>query len=213
MKEEIMFRWIGVLAAVALAVGVAYGQSSPQTQPTLPLGQGQSMGGHMNAPMMSGNAEMEHGMMSMMQMMHMLESGMTGPDLMDQEIGGPMCHGQMAMMRAAGMAGSPASHLEARLAFTKAELAIIAAQEAAWQAYATALRGQALPMSTDMAAQRHAMAGNAAFPDRFAARITMLEGRLASLRAVRDAAVALYGKLDDGQKTKADALLPMSLCL
>jgi hypothetical protein len=211
MREEIMFRWIAVLAAVALAVGVAYGQSSPQTQPTLPLGQAQPMG-HMNAPMMGGNAEMEHGMMSMMQMMHMMEPGMMGPG-MDQETAGSMCHGQMAMMRAAGMAGSPASHLEARLAFAKAELAITAAQDAAWQAYVTALRGQVPAMSAHMTARQHAMMGDIAFPDRFDARIAMLEGQLAGLKAVREAAIALYGKLDDVQKTKADAVLPMSLCL
>lgn len=207
-----MLRWIAVLAAVVLAVSVAYGQSSPPTQPTLPLGQGQSMGGHMNSPMMSGNAGMEHGMKSMMQMMHMMEAGMMGPGMMGQDAGS-MCQGQMAMMRAAGMAGSPESHLEARLAFTKAELAITAAQDAAWQAYATALRGKAPPMSTDMATQHHATMDGAAFPDRFDARIATLESQLASLRAVREASVALYGKLDGGQKTKADALLPMSLCL
>ena len=119
----------------------------------------------------------------------------------------------MAMMRAAGMAGSPTSHLEAQLAFTKAELAITAAQEAAWQAYATALRGQVRPLSTDMAARHRATMDGAAFPDRFDARVAILEGQLASLRAVREVSIALYGKLDDGQKAKADALLPMSLCL
>jgi hypothetical protein len=117
----------------------------------------------------------------------------------------------MAMMHAAGMAGSPASHLEARLAFTKSELAITAAQDAAWQAYAAALRSQAQP--ADMAAKHHAMMSDAAFPARFDARIAMLESRIAGLKAVREAAVALYGKLDDGQKKKADALLPMSFCL
>jgi hypothetical protein len=47
----------------------------------------------------------------------------------------------------------------------------------------------------------------------FDARITLLEGRLASLKAVREAAVELYGELDDEQKQKADTLLPMSLCM
>src|SRR5512145_2788967 len=101
-----MLRWIAVLAATALAVSVAYGQSSPQTQPTLPLGQGPSMGGHMSSPMMNGSAGMEHGMMSMMQRMHMMDSAMMGlgmqnADMMGQA--GPMCRGQMAMMSAMGM--------------------------------------------------------------------------------------------------------------
>ena len=60
--------------------------------------------------------------------------------------------------------------------------------------------------------KHRAMMGNAAFPSKFDARITMLEDQLAGLKAGRDAAVALYGKLDSGQKTKADILLPMSLC-
>lgn len=211
-----MVRWIAIAAAIALAAGTAYGQSAPQTQPMLPLGQGQTMGGHMNSPMMGGNAELQHGMMSMMQMMHMMESGMMGPGtqdagmMMGQDMGGPMCRGHMAMMHAAGMEGSPASHLEARLAFTKAELAITAAQDAGWQAYAAALRSQVQPAA--MATRHHAMMTGAAFPARFDARITMLEEQLTDLKAVRDAAVALYGSLDDGQKTKADALLPMSLC-
>lgn len=191
-----MFRWLAVMAAVVLAVSVAYGQSSPQTQPTLPLGQDQMMGG------------------SMMQMMHMMESGMMGSGgMMGQDMAGSGCRGQMAMMRAAGMEGSPASHLEGRLAFTKAELAITAAQDTAWQAYAQALRDQAPAMPADMMAKHDAMMGAAAFPAKFDARITMLEDRLASLKAIREAAVALYGKLDGGQKKKADGLLPMSLCL
>lgn len=206
-----MFRWIAVIAAAALAVSVAYGQSSPQTQPTLPLGQG----GHMGSQIMGDNAEMGRGMMSMMQMMRMMDSGMMGPRMqnagtMDDVA---MCRAQMAMMSAMGMQGSPVSHLEARLAFAKAELAITNVQDAAWQAYATALRGQARAMPAHMADQQQAMAGGAAFPARFDSRIAMLEGRLASLKAVRGAAVALYGQLDDGQKSKADALLPMSLCL
>ena len=210
-----MFRWIAVLAAVVLVVGVAYGQSAPQPQPTLPLGQGQTMGGHMNAPMMGGDADMGQGMMQMMQMMqmmHTMESGMMGPGMHDADMMGQgMCRGQMVMMRAAGMDGAPASHLEARLAFAKAELAITAAQDDAWQAYASALRSQA--QQAGMPAMHRAMADNAAFPARFDARITTLEGRLAGMKAIREAAVALYDKLDDGQKKKADMLLPMSLCL
>ena len=212
-----MFRWFAVLATVVLAVSVAYGQSSPQSQPTLPLGPGQTMGSPMHHPMMSGNVELEHGMMSMMQMMHMMESGMMGSgmneDMMGHEMGGSVCRGQMAMMHAAGMEGSPASHLEARLAFVRTELAITAAQDAVWQEYATVLRDQARPMQADMTAKHDAMMGNATFPAKFDARIAMLEGRLASLKAVREAAATLYGKLDGGQKKKADDLLPMSLCL
>ena len=209
-----MFRWIAIIAAVALAVGAAYAQSSSQTQPTLPLGQNQMMH-HMNPPMMSGNDGMEPGVMWMMQMMRMMESGMMGPGMqnagmMNDDMTGPMCGRQIGMM---GMTGSPASHLEARLAFARAELAITGEQDAAWQAYAAALRGQLKSMSTHMTDMQRANMRDAALPAKIDARIAMLEGQLARLKAVREPAVALYGELDHGQKRKADMLLLASRCM
>lgn len=213
-----MFRWIGILAAVALAVGVAYGQSS-QTQPTLPVGQSQMMG-HMNSPMMNGGAwPMNAGVIQMMQMMAsglmapgMQNAGM-GAGMMDPDMTGPTCRGQMAAMGMMGMSGSPASHLEARLAFARSELAVNDAQDAAWQAYATILRSQVRPIPAQMGEMQRVVARPADFAAMFDARITLLEGRLASLKAVREAAVELYGELNDEQKQKADTLLPMSLCM
>jgi hypothetical protein len=208
-----MVRLIVILAAAALAAGAVYGQSSSQPQPSLPLGQGQTMG-HMGGSMMDGEAE--SGMMSMMRMMRLMESGMMGgmqsADTMGGDIGGTMCRGQMAMMRTMGVAGSPDSHLEARLAFTRSELAITAEQDTVWQAYASALRGQSPASSPHQAGMHHGTKGDTPFPAKLDARIGMLEDRLASLEAVREQAVALYGKLDHSQKTKADALLIMTLC-
>jgi len=217
-----MFRWIAILAAIALAIGAAYGQSSSpsQVQPALPLGQNQMMMG----PMMNGGAMgMDPSMMPMMQMMGsgmtgpgmmgvgMMGTGMMGAGMMGQDMMGPMmCRAQMGMM---GMAASAESYLEARLAFVKAELAIDQAQEAGWQKYATALRGGAKPMFARMSGMRHAMATELDFPVRFDARVSVLEGQLSSLKAVRDAAIGLYGQLNAGQKSKADTLLPMSLCI
>jgi hypothetical protein len=213
-----MFRWIAILAAVALAIGVAYGQSS-QTQPTLPLGQSQMMG-HMNSPMRNGGAwPMNAGVMQMMQMMASgpmgpgTQNGGMGAGMTDPEMTGPMCRGQMAAMGMMGMTGSPASRLEARLAFARSELAINDAQDAAWQAYATMLRGQVKPNPTQMDAMYGAVATPAGFAAIFDARITLLEGRLASLKAVREATVELYDELDDEQRQKADTLLPMSSCI
>jgi hypothetical protein len=210
-----MFRLIAILAAGVLAAGAAYGQSSPQPQPSLPLGQGQTMG-HMGGSMMHGEAE--SGMMSMMRMMRLMESGMMGPGMQSAETmggdtGGTMCRGQMAMMRTMGVAGSPDSHLEARLAFTRSELAITAEQDTVWQAYAAAVRGQTSASSPHQSGKHHVTKGDDAFPAKLDARIEMLEDRLANLQAVRAPAVALYGTLDDGQKNKADALLTMTLCL
>jgi len=234
-----MFRWIAIVAAIALAIGAAFAQSTPpsQIEPVPPLGQTPMMG----SPMMNGGATwMDQGTMPMMQMMQMMNSGtmgpgmmggmmgpgmmnsgimgpgmmnagMMGPGMMGQDMMGPMmCRGQMGMM---GAAGSGASYLEARLAFVKSELAIDQSQEAEWQKYAAALRGQVKPMSTRMSGMQHAMTTEMDFPARFDAHVTMLEGHLASLKAVRDAAVGLYGQLNAEQKHKADALLLTSLCM
>jgi hypothetical protein len=210
-----MFRWIAVMAAVALAIGAAYAQSSSpsQVQPTLPLAQSQMMGSPMMNSGMMGSSMMDPSMMSMMQMMQMMQmkgSGM-GPGTMGQDMVGPMmCRAQMGMM---GTAGTVASYLEARLAFAKSELAIDPAQEADWQRFAAALRGQAQPMSARMSGMQHAMETDSDFPTKFDARVAMLEGQVSSLKAIRDAAVGLYGRLSAAQKHGADTLLPMSLCL
>lgn len=206
-----MFRWIAILAALALAVGAAYGQSSPPSQPTLPLGQTRPMGPMMNAPMMNdGMMEFDPRMAPMMEMMRMMGgSAMMDRDMMGTHgMMGSMCHGQMDPQ-----AGAPASHLEARLAFAKSELAISGAQESAWQAYTTALRSQVQPMSAHMTGMHQTMMGNTAFPEKFEARVSFLQAQVDGLKAVRDAAIKLYGLLDAAQKEKADRLLPLSLCM
>lgn len=199
-----MFRWITILAALALTASVAYGQSSSPAQPTLPLGQTRPMGHMMN------DGSMDPHMAQMMEMMRMMGgSGMMDRGMMgSQDMMGSMCHGQMDPQ-----AGAPASYLEGRLAFAKSELAISGAQEPAWQAYAAALRGQVQPMSAHMTGMHQAMMGNTAFPEKFEARISFLQDQVDGLKAVRDAAVKLYGRLDTAQKEKADRLLPLSLCM
>jgi hypothetical protein len=206
-----MFRWIAITAAVALAAGVAFAQSSPQTQPALPLGSGQTMGQQMMNGQTMGPPMMDPSnmpMMQMMQMMHMMEVGMMGPGMMDSGMGGPMsCSTQ------AGMAGAPSSYLEGRLAFVKAELAIDQAQESDWQAFAAAVRDRAQPMFHGMHGMHDAVADGSGFPARIDARIKMLDDRLSGLKAIRGAAVGLYDHLNQEQKQKADTLLPMSLCM
>lgn len=197
-----MFRWIAIMAAVALAAGVAFAQSSSPTQPTLPLGSGQTMGHHM----MNGDATMP-AMMDPGNML-MMGAGMMGPAMMDSGMSGPMsCNAQ------AGMAGAPGSYLEGRLAFVKAELAIDQAQETDWQRYAEAVRDRAQPMFHGMYGMRNAATNGFGFPARIDAHIKMLDDRLSGLKAVRGAAVGLYDHLSPAQKQKADTLLPMSLCM
>jgi len=171
----------------------------------------QMMNGQTMGPPMMDPSNMP--MMQMMQMMHMMEAGMMGPGmmdsgLMDSGMGGPMsCNAQ------AGKAGAPGSYLEGRLAFVKAELAIEQAQEADWQAFATAVRDQAQPMFHGMHGMHDAAADGSGFPTRIDAHIKMLDDRLSGLKAARGAAVGLYDHLNQAQKQKADTLLPMSLCM
>lgn len=208
-----MFRWIAIIAAVALAAGTAFGQSSspPSAQPTLPLGSGQTMGHHMTNGEAMGPSMMDPSMMPMMQMMrmmHIMEAGMIGPGMMDS--GMPMmCEAQPGMT----MAAAPGSYLEGRLAFVKAELAIDQAQEADWQKFAAAVRDRAQPMFSAMSGMHRAAADGSNFPSQFDARIEVLEEQLSGLKAIRGAAIGLYDHLNQVQKQKADTLLSMSLCM
>ena len=206
-----MFRWIAITTAIALAAGVAFAQSSPQTQPALPLGSGQTMGHHMTNGGAMGPSMMDPSnmpMMQMMRMMHMMESGMMGPGMMESGMGGPMsCNAQ------SGMEGALGSYLEGRLAFVKAELAIDQTQEADWQTFAEAVRDRAQPMFQGMHGMHNAATDGPAFPARIDTHIKMLDDRLSGLKAVRVAAVGLYDHLKPAQKQKADTLLPMSLCM
>jgi hypothetical protein len=209
-----MFRWIAIVAAMALAAGAAFGQSSspPSAQPTLPLGSGQTMGHHTTTGEATGPSSMMDPsmmpMMQMMRMMHMMDAGMMGPGMM--ESGMPMmCDVRPGMP----MAGAPGSYLEGRLAFVKAELAIDQAQEPDWQKYAGAVRDRARPMFSAMSGMHRAAADGSSFPSQFDARIEALEGQLSGLKAIRGAAVGLYDHLNPMQKQKADTLLPMSLCM
>lgn len=204
-----MFRWIAIVAAVALAAGAAFAQSSPETEPVLPLGPGQTMGRHMMNGESAGPGMMDAmPMMQMMRMMHMMEAGMMGPGMMDQGMSGPM-----SCTAHAGPAGAPGSYLEGRLAFVKAELAIDQTQDAGWQTFAAAVRDRAQPMFHGMHGMHNGAMGGSDFPARIDAQIKMLDDRLSGLKAVRAAAVGLYQKLNPTQKQKADTLLPMSLCM
>ncbi len=203
-----MFRWIAITAAVALAAGVAFAQSSTQTQPALPLGSGQTMGQHMTNGGEMRPAMMDPSNMPMMQMMQMMEAGMMGPGTMGSGMGGSMsCNAQ------SGMEGAPSSYFEGRLAFVKAELAIDQTQEADWQTFAEAVRDRAQPMFHGMHGMHNAATDGRAFPARIDTHIKMLDDRLSGLKAVRSTAVGLYDHLNHAQKQKADTLLPMSLCM
>src|SRR6516162_8645478 len=68
-------------------------------------------------------------------MMGMMGPGMMGPGMMGYDGSGP------GMMRwGPAMCSAMESHLEGRLAYTKAELKITEAQDSLWKAYAVAAR-------------------------------------------------------------------------
>lgn len=130
--------------------------------------------------------------------------GMMGPGMGQGGMGPGMGQGQ-------GMMGGPAQMaalIEGRLAFLHSALAITAAQEPAWLAYAEAVRAQVATMQqTHGALHQTMMSGHA--PDRMAARIAAMEAMLGALRALQPATVALYAGLDAGQQALADDLVGM----
>ncbi len=99
-----------------------------------------------------------------------------------------------------GFGHGPTDHVEGRIAFLRAELAITDAQEAAWDAFAETLRANA----------RRA-AGPAERGDGALAWLEQSEKRLADrlegVRATRVALAALQPQLDDAQRKSLDALL------
>jgi len=109
-----------------------------------------------------------------------------------------------------GMMGKAMMHsrpmMEARLAYTKADLEITDAQMDAWNAYADAVRKSHATMEGVRADMMKARESGTAV-DRLDARIKMTEVRLDSLKALKPATEGLYNVLTDAQKKKADALL------
>jgi hypothetical protein len=183
-------------AAFALTVAVAAGgvswAQSPEdhaahhpAQETAPAGMPMSgQGGGM--PMMSGM--MGGDMQQMMRMMQMMRERMAR-----MEMGGPM--GTMGY-----------EHVEGRIAFLKAELAVTEAQQPQWNAFADALRAQARTMQ---AAHGEMMQGGmqGTWPDRLAREEKALSAHLDSLKAIEAPARALYAVLSPEQQKKADELM------
>ncbi|MCL4765543.1 MAG: Spy/CpxP family protein refolding chaperone [Hyphomicrobiaceae bacterium] len=101
---------------------------------------------------------------------------------------------------------------EGRVAFLKAELAITDAQSSAWDTYANALKRNL----ESMQGMRQTMlaASQAKSPvERLDAHITVMEGRLATLKDIKAPLEALYAALNDAQKKKADDLLTGMGCM
>lgn len=125
----------------------------------------------------------------------------AGP-MQGQPMQGGMMHGGMMH----GMMMGPGKHLEGRLAFVRAELAITEAQTPAWNAFADAVRKATKDMMASMP-MIHANAADAGWLANLERHEKMMASHLDGLRAIRAAAQPLYAALSDEQKKNADELL------
>jgi hypothetical protein len=137
----------------------------------------------------------------------MPSGGMMGMGMMDQMPGRMMAMmgGNCPMLGMMG--GTDASAFtEGRIAFLKAELGVTDAQKSAWEAYAAALKKNLEGMQGTRQAMMKVMQSKSPV-ERVDARISMMEGRLSTLKEIKPALATFYNALSDDQKKKADQLL------
>lgn len=150
---------------------------------------------------------------------------MTGGSMMGQQPGGHMMgqgmggggHMMGGMRRGMGMGGGAGSicgrmtaHVEGRLAFLKAELAITSEQESLWNDYAAAVRDNAKSVASRCSSMMKEGEAKQSLPERLDAQEQFVAARLDALRAVSKALKPLYGALSDTQKQLADELIRSS---
>jgi hypothetical protein len=98
--------------------------------------------------------------------------------------------------------------VEGRIAFLKTELKITDAQDAAWRAFADALRSNAKSLGEVRASMMpQGGAGQQSLVDRLALQEKWLAARLEGTRAMKSALTNLFGTFSDEQKKTADELL------
>lgn len=129
-------------------------------------------------------------------------------------VSGPSAMGMMAMMpdmmRMMGMMqemGDATSHVEGRIAFLHAELAITEAQEPAWKALADALRQNAAGLKQATPAD-HGHGDASVVFGQLLEQQHRLEARLDGLRAINAALAPLVDALSDEQRRTLDDLFP-----
>ena len=96
--------------------------------------------------------------------------------------------------------------VDGRLAYLKSELEITDAQAAAWDAYATAVKGRVETMQGMHEGMMETMHAGTAI-ERMDVRIAGMEAMLESLKAMKPATEGLYSALSDDQKKLADELI------
>ena len=152
------------------------------------------------------------------------------PAMPHQQMRGPMGNDRGAgpgMMPMMGMQ-DPTRHVEGRLAFINAELAITEAQQPQWQAFAAAFRANAKRMGEMHLARAAATPMPGAMPDsgmmkaehsatslpeRFEQAERHMTMHLEMLRSMKEPVTQLYGALSADQKKMADEIIrgPMSM--
>ena len=173
------------LAAISLVGSLAVANAQTTQDPALH---------HPGAPAAAPGAAMP-----MMDMGKMMSGGMGQMTPMMQMMRGMMSGGM-------GMAMMPFQHVEGRIAFLRAELAITDAQLPQWNAVADALRAGAKNMQETMAKVMQAGMPTTA-PARAEAMVQMMTARLDAMKAMAAGGKALYAVLTDAQKKTADELM------
>jgi hypothetical protein len=149
-------------------------------------------------------------MMNMMNMMGRQPGGMPMTEMMGQGGGmGMMGMGQGSMPMMMGMG----EHLEGRIAFLRAELAITEAQAPAWDRFAQALRDGAARAKHMPASMQQTTNGSADTLQRLEQEEQRLSARLEAVKATRAAFAGLQAVLSDEQKSKAEGLFTRPVCL
>lgn len=153
-------------------------------------------------------------MMPMMYMMGQQPQGMPMMGMMGQGGMGMMGQGAMPMFVAMSSVGMPmqgmGAHLEGRIAFLRAELAITETQATQWEAFAQALRDSTAKLKQVQGAAPQAVA---TFLQRASIQEQWLSARLDGLKEIRTAFAALQAALSEDQKKTAEALLAQPVCL
>ena len=144
----------------------------------------------------------------------MMGPGMMGPGMMGPGMMGYDGSGSGMMRWGPAMCGAMASHLEGRLAYSKAELKITEAQESLWNTYAAAARDNTKTMighCTVIMSQRGT--STVSLPERLEQHEQLLGTQLDAIRAMNKALKPLYAALSDDQKKTADQLFwgPMGM--
>ena len=126
-------------------------------------------------------------------------------------LGGGMGRGQMM---GGGFARSAAAWIDGQLAYAHTELAITAAQEPEWKAYADSLHARNDQMLSTHRSMMAAMPAKDGLPfdQAYDLHIQVMEPHLAAMKANRDAALKLYKALTPEQQKKASWVLPPSMC-